>query len=91
MSEINNSALEERLVDLFWEGLSDYSSDVWFDSSSKEKEEILWWALDKLGEPVDKDWALEIFWMWADGIEEDAFVDFPSLAEEFKQYENLWN
>lgn len=86
-----NISLEERLVDLFWEGLSNYSSDVWFDSSSKEKEEILWWALAKIGEPVDKAWALKIFWMWADGIEEDAFVDFPSFVEEFKLYETMWD
>ena len=81
MSEIKKQGLEARLVDLFWEGLSDYTSDAWFDSSSNEKEEILWWALDKIDEPVDKDYALEIFWMWADGLEEDSFVSFNSFDE----------
>ena len=99
MSEIKEQSLEERLIDLFWEGLSDYTSDIWFDSSSNEKEEILWWALDKIDEPVDKDYALDVFWMWADGIEEDSFIDFSifnenkktPIAAEFELYEKLWD
>lgn len=71
-----NYKTTEKLIDLFWKGLSGYSSDVWFDSSSKEKEEILWWALEKLEEPVDREEALDLFWQWADCLEEDSFIDF---------------
>jgi hypothetical protein len=49
---------------------------MWFDSSTKEKEEILWWALEQLEEPVDRDKAIELFWDWANGLDEDSFVDF---------------
>jgi hypothetical protein len=66
----------EKLIDLLWDGLSDYSSNVWFDSSSMDKERLLWWALEKLDEPVDEEEALNIFWQWADGLEEDSFIDF---------------
>ncbi len=76
-----NTDITEKLVALFWEGLSDYSSDVWFDSSSKEKEELLWWALEKLEEPIDREEALDIFWQWAEGLEEDSFVNFDGLVE----------
>ena len=71
-----NTKTIEKLVGLFWEGLRDYTSDVWFDSSTKEKEELLWWAIGKMNEPIDKSEAIEIFWQWADGLEEDAFIEF---------------
>lgn len=67
---------EEKLIDLFWAGIKNYSSDIWFDSSTNEKEEILWQALEQLNEPIDKDRAIELFWDWADGLEEDSFIDF---------------
>jgi hypothetical protein len=70
------SSAEEKLIELFWDGISDYSSDVWFDSSTKEKEEILWWALKQLDESIDEKRAIEIFWNWANGLDEDSFVDF---------------
>ena len=73
--------LESKLVDLFWDGIKGYTSDVWFDSSTDEKEEILWQALEQIGEPVDEEYAKEIFWMWADGLEEDSFVSFDSFDE----------
>jgi hypothetical protein len=76
-----NDKIIEKLIDLLWEGLSNYSSDVWFDSSSNDKERLLWWALEKLGEPVDEKEAIEIFWQWADGLEEDSFIDFDGLTE----------
>ena len=64
----------EKLVGLFWEGLQDYTSDIWFDSSTKEKEELLWWALSRIDAPINESEALEIFWQWADGLEEDSFT-----------------
>jgi hypothetical protein len=81
--ENKDFSLENRLIDLFWEGLEDYSSDVWFDSSTKEKEELLWWAISRIDEQVDQDFATELFWEWANGLEEDSFIDFEGL------YENL--
>ena len=67
---------EEKLIELFWDGIRGYSSDLWFDSSTKEKEEILWRALEQLEEPINRDRAVELFWEWADGLEEDSFIDF---------------
>lgn len=78
---LESQPITEKLVALFWEGLSDYSSDVWFDLSSNEKERLLWWALEKLDEPVDRDFAIEIFWQWADSLEADSFIDFDGLTE----------
>ena len=100
-----NAAIEEKLIDLFWDGLRGYTSDVWFDSSTNEKEEILWQALEQINEPVDKEQAIQLFWDWADGIEEDAFYAFDSLtedlnkivdnnikslSEDFKEWSDMW-
>lgn len=100
-----NASIEEKLIDLFWDGLRGYTSDVWFDSSTNEKEEILWQALEQLDEPVDKEQAIQLFWDWADGIEEDAFYTFDSLtedlnravdnndrplSEDFKEWSDMW-
>ena len=74
--EIALTETEEELIGLFWDGIRDYSSDLQFDSSTNEKEEILWRALEQLEEPIDKDRAVELFWNWADGLEEDSFIDF---------------
>lgn len=71
-----NYKITEKLIDLFWKGLKGYSSNIWFDSSSNEKEEILWQAIEELDEPIDRDEALDLFWQWADGLEEDSFIDF---------------
>ena len=68
--------LRDELIGLFWDGIEGYSSDVWFDSSTNEKEEIAWEALKKLGEPVDEALVLDLFWEWAEGLEEDSFIEF---------------
>ena len=101
-----NATIEEKLIDLFWDGLRGYTSDVWFDSSTNEKEEILWQALEQLGEPIDKEQAIQLFWDWAEGIEEDAFYTFDSLtedldkaadnnikslSEDFKEWSDMWD
>ena len=82
-----DSEMTTRLVDLFWEGLRDYSCTEWFAAGSKEKEEILWRALEILDEPIDNETALDIFWQWADGLEEDSFIDFSSLTENLGAYD----
>ena len=68
--------VRDKLIGLFWEGIKGYTSDIWFDSSTNEKEEIVWEALKKLDEPVDEALALDLFWEWAYGLEEDSFIDF---------------
>ncbi len=82
-----DSEITTRLVDLFWEGLRSYSSEEWFAADSKEKEEILWHALEILDEPIDNETALDIFWQWADGLEEDSFIDFSGLTENLGAYD----
>lgn len=82
-----DSEITTRLVDLFWEGLRSYSSKEWFAADSKEKEEILWHALEILDKPIDNETALDIFWQWADGLEEDSFIDFSGLTENLGAYD----
>lgn len=68
--------LRDKLIGLFWKGIKGYTSDIWFDSSTNEKEEIVWEALKQIDEHVDEDIALDLFWEWAYGLEEDSFIDF---------------
>ena len=77
----SNGDIEGKLIDLFWEGLADYSSDVWFDSSTNEKEDLARWAISKLDEPVDEAYAFELFWEWANGLDEDSFIAFDESCK----------
>jgi hypothetical protein len=75
-----NEVTRDKLVELFWEGISDTSWDVWCDTSSTDKERIAVEAIVKLDDPtVDTEEVFELFWEWADGLEEDSFFDFDSL------------
>ncbi len=74
--------IRDKLIDLFWEGIRDTSWDVWCDTSSTDKERIAVDAIVELGELVDTDEVFELFWEWADGLEEDSFFDFNSFDDE---------
>ena len=75
-----NESTVEKLVDLFWEGISDTPWDVWCDTSSTDKERVAVEAIVKLDDPtIDQEEVFELFWDWADGLEESSFFDFSSL------------
>jgi hypothetical protein len=69
----------DKLIDLFWEKIRDMSWDVWCDTSSTDKERIAVDSIVDLGELVDTDEVFELFWEWADGLEEDSFFEFDSF------------
>jgi hypothetical protein len=64
---------KSRLIDLFWEGIADTPWDVWCDTSSGDKERIVPDAIVELGINVDIDEAYDLFWEWAEGLDEDSF------------------
>lgn len=64
---------KSRLIDLFWEGIADTPWDVWCDTSSGDKERIVPDAIVELGIDVDIDEAYDLFWEWAEGLDEDSF------------------
>lgn len=64
---------KSKLINLFWDDIADTSWDVWCDTSSRDKERIVPAAIVELGINVDIDEAYDLFWEWADGLEEDSF------------------
>lgn len=72
-----NDSTVEKLVDKFQEKISDMSWDDWCNLSSKDKEEIVSEVFAELDDiTLDIKEVYELFWDWADGLEEDAFYDF---------------
>ena len=67
--------VRDKLIDLFYEDISYTPWDVWCDTSSTDKERVVVDALAKLGlsEVIDIDEAYDLFWEWADNLDEDAF------------------
>ena len=69
----------EKLVDLFYEDISETPWDVWCDTSSGDKERIVPEAVVKLNDPtVDIDEVYDLFWSWTEGLEEDDFKQDPN-------------
>jgi hypothetical protein len=68
-----NEFTKSKLIDLFWEGIADTPWDVWCDTSSGDKERIVPAAVVELGIDVDIDEAYDLFWEWAEGLDEDSF------------------
>ena len=65
-----------KLIDLFYEGISSMSWDVWCDSSTNDKERLAYEAIKEFNGKIDEKAALNIFWDWAEGLEEDAFYNY---------------
>lgn len=74
--------VREGLIDYFYKSISEMSWDVWCDTSSTDKERIAVDAMVELGLSEDVEEVFDLFWEWADGLEEDSFFDFDSLANE---------
>jgi hypothetical protein len=76
------NVVRERLIDYFWESISEMQWDVWCDTSSTDKERIAVDAMVELGLSEDVEEVFDLFWEWADGLEEDSFFDFDSFNNE---------
>ena len=74
--------VRDGLIDYFYKSISEMSWDVWCDTSTTDKERIAVDAMVELGLSEDIEEVFDLFWEWADGLEEDAFVSFDSLADE---------
>ena len=67
----------EKIINMFWEEISDMSWDDWCDTSTTDKERIVVDVYVRLDNPtLDIDEVYEIFWDWANGLDESSFVDF---------------
>jgi hypothetical protein len=74
---------KSRLIDLFYKGIAGTPWDVWCDTSSGDKERIVPDAIVELGIDVDIDAAYDLFWEWAEGLEEDNFESgYPEDLED---------
>ena len=69
--------IRERLIDYFWDELGSWDYDSWSSASAGDKEDIVGGALVDLDLPltIDIDEIYELFWNWADGIDEDCFEE----------------
>lgn len=67
--------IRDKLIDLFYADIANTPWDVWSDTSSVDKERIVVNALAELGlsEVVDIDEAYDLFWEWAECLDEDSF------------------
>lgn len=67
----------EKIINMFWEEITDVTWDVWCDTSTTDKERIAVDVYAKLDDlTLDIDEVYEIFWDWANGLDESSFVDF---------------
>ena len=63
----------DRIIDLFWEGLTDMSWDDWCSIGAGNKESIVVDTIKEFVEGVDSEEVIELFWDWANGLEESDF------------------
>ena len=74
--------VRDGLIDYFYKSISEMSWDVWCDTSTTDKERIAVDAMVELGLSEDIEEVFDLFWEWADGLEEDSFFSFDSLEDE---------
>lgn len=65
----------DRIITLFWEGLTDMSWEDWCSISAGDKESIVVDTIADFVEGVDSNEVIELFWDWANGLEESDFED----------------
>jgi hypothetical protein len=66
----------EKIIDLFWEEITDVSWDVWCDTSSTDKERIVPDVLFRLKDPtIDINEVYDLFWDWVEGLEPEDFSE----------------
>ena len=67
--------VRDKIIDIFWESTSDMSWEDWCSISAGDKESIVVDTISEFVEGVDSDDILELFWDWANGLEESDFED----------------
>ena len=78
----------EKLVNYFWDDISEMSYDGWCGTSSGDKESVVPYAIVDLGlENVDIDEVYELFWEWAEGLEPE---DFSEDEEDWDREHEDW-
>lgn len=82
--------LKGRLINLFQDALAGWTWEDWEAAGSSEKESIVTYATENIGQPVDTQMVYDLFWEWVSGLEPDAFTE--SMAEstslqELKRYD----
>jgi hypothetical protein len=64
---------KSRLIDLFWAGLTNWDWESWQSAGAEDKETIVTDAIIELGIDIDINEAYDLFWEWAEGLEENSF------------------
>lgn len=64
---------KSRIIDLFWEGLTEMSWEDWCSISAGNKESIVVDTITEFVEGVDTNEVIELFWDWANSLEESDF------------------
>ena len=62
-----------RIIDLFWEGLTEMSWEDWCSISAGDKENIVVDTITEFVEGVDPNEVIELFWDWVNSLEESDF------------------
>lgn len=65
----------DKIIDIFWESISDMSWEDWCSTSAGDKENIAVDTILTLVDGTDKYEVIELFWDWANGLEESDFED----------------
>jgi hypothetical protein len=79
-----NEFTRSRLISLFREGLANWDCESWQSAGAEDKETIVTDAIIELGIDIDINEAYDLFWEWAEGLDENAFGSecSESLQEE---------
>ena len=67
--------IKDRIITLFWEGLTDMSWEDWCSISAGDKESIVVDTIQDFVEGVTSEEIIDIFWDWANELEESDFED----------------
>lgn len=65
--------LQDRIITLFWEGLTDMSWEDWCSISAGDKESLVVDTIPDFVDGVTTDEVIELFWEWANNLEESDF------------------
>ena len=66
--------IKDKIINLFWEGLTDMSWEDWRSIGAGDKESIVVDTIEEFVEGVDLGEVLELFWDWANGLEASDFI-----------------
>ena len=67
--------IRDRIITLFWEGISDTSWDDWCFTAAGDKENMFVDTILDFVDEVTTEEVIDLFWDWANGLEESDFED----------------